>query len=288
MKKNVEFIKGVQLLRMGEQLVRQPFPSTNGELLDPWLLLHHWGPVWIEAGEEGLQVAPHPHRGFMPVTIMLRGEVAHQDSRGNRGIAREGDVQWFNAGMGIIHSERSPQDWLSQGGELELLQLWINLPAEKKMAQPTYDLIRKEKIPSIDLGGNTILHLISGSYQGTEGPTKAHSPLLLGRITAKANDEFSMKIPSGENVIIYVISGHIEMQAEWYAEDHQWATLSEEAEELHIRAIRDSHLLVMAAQPLRDPIAWNGPFVMNTETQLLEAMRDYQMGKMGILVEEKI
>lgn len=288
MNKNVAFIKGVQFLRMGSQLVRQPFPSTNGHLLDPWLLLHHWGPVLINAGEEGLQVAPHPHRGFMPVTILLRGEVAHQDSRGNGGIAREGDVQWFNAGMGLIHSERSPQAWLDQGGELELLQLWINLPAENKMDQPFYHLIRKDQIPQIDLGESNLLHLISGEYLGVVGPAKAHSPLLLGRITAKANGQFDMKIPAGYNLLVYIISGQIEIQGEWYAEDHQWASLTEEGEELHIHALRDSHLLIMAAKPLKEPIAWNGPFVMNTETQLLQAMRDYQMGKMGILVEDRI
>jgi redox-sensitive bicupin YhaK (pirin superfamily) len=288
MNKTIEFIKGVQKLQMGNNLVLQPFPSGTGYSPDPFLLLHHWGPTMVHAGEQGLQVDPHPHRGFMPVTLMLRGEVSHQDSRGYKGIAKAGDVQWFNSGRGIIHSERSPSAFLEKGGEIELLQLWINLPADQKMSQPTYDLIYSEDIPVVPIESGVNLHLVSGVYQEIEGPAKAHSPLLIGRVEAEADKSFKLKVPTGFQATIYVISGEIGMNEEWYANTHQWVKSAEEGSDLDIHTTKSSHLLIMAGKPLNEPVAWNGPFVMNTETQVLQAMRDYQMGKMGVLIEDRI
>lgn len=286
MRKSVSSITGIQNIRMDGHLIRQPFPSPVIEQLDPFLLLHHWGPETIPAGGPGVHVAPHPHRGFMPITILLQGEVAHQDSRENRAIARTGDVQWFNAGRGIIHSEKSPEHFLKQGGTVELLQLWINLPSQKKMMQPAYQLIQDQNIPRVALGKAASMRLISGEMMGKKGPAIPHSPLILADISIPKNHDTTLQLPEKFDTSMYIIHGHAGFQETWYSDDHHLIRFSEAGSEVHIHALTDCRLLLMGGIKLNEPLAWQGPFVMNTQTELLEAMRDYQMGKMGILIEE--
>lgn len=289
MRKSVYTITGFQNIRMDGHLIRQPFPSSNIEQLDPFLLLHHWGPETIEPGGPAFHVAPHPHRGFMPVTILLQGEVAHQDSRENRAIAKSGDVQWFNAGRGVIHSEGSPSSFLQTGGILELLQLWINLPSAKKMSQPEYQLVRDEQIPRISANDGVSIRLIAGELAGQKGPAIPHSPVLLADVQLRAGASVLLEIPANfDSTSLYIIRGHAGFQETWYSDDHHLVRMSEAGNELHISAITECRLLLLSGQKINEPLAWQGPFVMNTQTELLEAMRDYQMGKMGILIEERM
>lgn len=273
-------------VNMGGIPVRQPFPTQQIAQIDPFLLLHHHVsqmPKGVIPHKTG--VDPHPHRGFSPVTFVYRGGVHHRDSRGNNSVVYEGGTQWMSAGRGIVHSERPPQDIMARGGVQEIVQLWVNTPAAHKMDQPEYTPLTNEETPVIESDGVTV-QVVAGEFEGVRGPVSAKSPVLALRLELKAGASCSLPLPEDYNAFLYLLDGALQLAGYGLVEGLHQVVFKLDGEGVEIKAKEDTRALLMAGKPLNEPVVANGPFVMNTETQVMQAMRDYQMGKLGILIED--
>jgi redox-sensitive bicupin YhaK (pirin superfamily) len=269
---------------MGGTLVKQSLPTQKVGQVSPFLLIHHFGPTSVEAGADPLDVGPHPHRGFEPVTFLYKGGIRHKDSRGNEGILKSGDVQWMTAGMGIIHSERASHEFLEHGGTMEGIQLWVNLPKAHKMVQPNYQDIKGEDIPVLAQEGAS-LRVVAGTYKGITGPASTYTPILALQASVEAGGFLEIDVPESHNALAYVIDGEIELNENWSYENETLLHFKNNGEGFAIRGKKRAEVLILTGVPIDEPLAQWGPYVMNTQTELLQAMRDYQMGKMGIYIE---
>jgi len=277
------------LVDMGGLPVRQPISTQNTEQIDPFLLLHH---AKIKLPKNGIPnkmgVGPHPHRGFSPVTFVLKGGVKHRDSFGNQQDIYEGGVQWMNAGRGIVHSERPPKNIYEIGGEQEIIQLWINTPKAHKMDQAYYKGLSKNEIPTVTFdNGNTEGKLITGNYLEQKGVIDTNSPMLVMKFESKANSKFEIKIPEAYNSCIYQIDGKMKIKDFGVTEALNLYQFDDLGEKVAFETIEDTQFLLLAGKPINEPLTTYGPFVMNNQTEIMEAMRDYNMGKMGILIEDE-
>jgi len=273
---------------MGGMPIRQPFPTNNVEQIDPFLLLHHAdikAPKNIDPDDAG--VGPHPHRGFSPVTFIFKGGVHHRDSRGNDSVIYAGGAQWMNAGMGVIHSERPPHDIHERGGRQEIIQLWINTPAAHKMDQPQYFPLSAQEAPEVQSeDGKVITRIFSGEVLGKKGPIPSHTEVNAATIELKKGGKVSIPLPANHNVVLYLLDGKLNVEGYGLAEGLHAVLFKQDGEGVAIEALEDTRVLLLSGKPLNEAMVHHGPFVMNTQTQILEAMRDYQMGKMGVLIEE--
>ena len=273
---------------MGKLRVRQPFPSHKIDYPDPFLLLHHADvriPEHVDLRNEG--VGPHPHRGFSPVTFIFKGGVHHRDSRGNDSVIYEGGVQWMNAGMGIIHSERPPVDIRERGSRQEIIQMWVNSPASQKMNPPEYHPLSAENTPLFTSeDGKTQVHLVTGELLGLTGPIPTPTPINSATMESQKGATFTLQIPENHEAFIYLLDGKLNINGYGLAEGHHAVLFHKDGNEIGFEALEDTRMLVMTGLPLNEPMASHGPFVMTNETELMHAMRDYQMGKMGVLIEE--
>jgi redox-sensitive bicupin YhaK (pirin superfamily) len=273
---------------MGEFPVRQPLPSHYIDYLDPFLLLHH-AHVEIPAHSRPLQtgVGPHPHRGFSPVTFIYKGAVHHRDSRGNSSIVHEGGTQWMNAGLGVIHSERPSLELAEGGGEQELIQLWINTPRAHKMDEPSYQAITAERTPKIRSDdGKAEVMVVAGEFQGIKGPVHSSSPVIALRVQLRQGGQFDFPLPAEYNAYCYLLDGKLDIGDHGVVEEKNLVAFNTDGDGISITALEDTRCIIMAGQPLNEPMEASGPFVMSNQTEIMEAMRDYRMGKMGFLVEE--
>jgi redox-sensitive bicupin YhaK (pirin superfamily) len=272
---------------MGGLPIRQPFPTTNIDQIDPFLLLHHADvkvPRHIEPDHAG--IGPHPHRGFSPVTFIFKGGVHHRDSRGNDSVIYAGGAQWMNAGMGVIHSERPPYDIHDIGGRQEIIQLWINTPAAHKMDQPAYFPLAAEEAPTSTLDGeNVTLKVFSGEVAGLKGPIPSHTEVNAATLDVKKGGKVSVALPAYHNVVIYLLDGKLTIDGYGIAEGLHAVFFKKDGDGVGFEALEDTRVLLLSGKPLDEEVVSHGPFVMNNQTQILEAMRDYQMGKMGVLIE---
>ncbi|HEY1024520.1 MAG TPA: pirin family protein [Sphingobacteriaceae bacterium] len=225
----------------------------------------------------------HPHKGFETVTIAYKGSVAHHDSAGNSGVINPGDVQWMTAGAGILHKEYHEQEFSRRGGPFEMVQLWVNLPKKNKLTPPHYQAITKEQMGKVELPeGKGVVHVIAGSFEGVKGPAETYSPVNLFDIKLKEGGEVTFSLPASHNTSVLVVNGNVEVNG-GKASEHSFVLFTNEGEEIKIRASEDSVLLVMSGEPLNEPIASYGPFVMNTEEEIRESIREFQAGKFGVL-----
>lgn len=271
---------------MGGFPVLQPFPTVQVEQIDPFLLFHH-AKATVPAGRRpnDVGIGPHPHRGFSPVTFVFKGDVHHRDSRGNSQVVSAGGVQWMSAGMGIIHSERPSKEMAENGGEQEIIQLWINTPAAKKMDQPKYFAVQKADMPRLpNLEGD--VRLVSGIVDDLNGPVVGEFPVLAIMGELEPGDELSLTIKKGNNAFLYVLGGSGNISGFGLVEERTLYQFEQELEAIHFHAKDSMRFVFLSAAPLKEKVEHYGPFVMNNQTQIMEAMRDYQMGKMGFLVEE--
>ena len=277
--KTVKKIIATEKKNLGpKQFVMSPLPNQWVGQISPFIMLDHFGPQHIPAGEPFF-VPPHPHRGFAPVTILFDGEVEHKDSVGNIGRIKGGDIQWMTAGSGVVHSEGAPESFLKTGGVLHLIQLWINLPAAHKMTAPSYQEIKSDSIPVLQ-EGNCKVRVIAGDYKDLQGPAKTFSPLSLLHITIPEGEEITIDVAKGFNSSYYLTKGEtIIDDYEVPAQHLVW--LSDEGTNITVRAIRDSELLFMAGEPINEPLVSYGPFVMNSKTEIIQAIHDYENGLMG-------
>ncbi len=286
--RSVKSILYAQPMDMGGMPIRQPFPSQKAEQIDPFLLLHHADlkvPTHVDTLHAG--VGPHPHRGFSPVSFIFKGGVHHRDSRGNNNIVYAGGTQWMNAGMGMIHSERPPHDIHEIGGRQELIQLWVNTPAKHKMDQPSYQPLTAEQTPVVNSAdGLTKIHIIAGELDGVKGPIHTLSDVNTFTAEMKKGAKYFFKIPSTHNAFIYLMEGKLQVTGDSEIDNKYVAVFNNDGEGFELEALQDAHFFIGTGEPLNEPVASHGPFVMNNQTELMEAFRDYQLGKMGVLIED--
>jgi redox-sensitive bicupin YhaK (pirin superfamily) len=286
--KSIKAIIPASKVDMGGILLDQPLPGREIDHIDPFLLIHHWEstlPAGKKQNESG--VGPHPHRGFSPVTFIFKGSLHHRDSRGNDSVVHAGGTQWMHAGMGIVHSERPSNDLAEKGGEFEIIQFWVNSPASRKMDKPAYYPLQKEDTPVwTSSDGKTEVGVVAGTFRGAEGPIETLSPLQILRIHLQEGAKLEFDIPEGFNALAYVLDGSL--RADGQAVPSRNMIVFEEGEDRGIRmeATETTRVIFLGGQPLGEPVSKYGPFVMNTQTEIMQALRDAQMGKMGVLIEE--
>lgn len=256
--------------------------QTHGEQLSPFLLLDYAGPHHFPAGTEKRGVGEHPHRGFETVTVVYSGEVEHRDSTGRGGVIGPGDVQWMTAGAGILHEEFHSANFTRTGGELKMIQLWVNLPAKDKMTHPGYQSITADAIPDVALADNAgRMRVIAGRYGDVVGPAHTFSPLNVWDLQLNQGQDITLHQPDGWSTALVVLEGEIKVNGEGSAREGQLVVLSQKGETLHLAAETHAKVLLMAGEPLQEPIVGYGPFVMNTKAQIAEAVRDFNSGRFG-------
>lgn len=257
--------------------------QAQGSSISPFLLLDHAGPMQFSATSDKRGVGSHPHRGFETVTLVYSGEVAHRDSTGEQGIIGVGDVQWMTAGSGILHEEYHSDKFAKDGGQLEMLQLWVNLPRQHKMTPPRYQTILAEQIPHISLADNRgSLRIVAGKTSGMTGPAKTYSPILVIDGEMKASGKHLLPLPDGWSAMVIVLSGKLKVNFQSVTEN-QTLILSQAGAEIMLQAEQDTKLLILAGEPINEPIVGYGPFVMNSDTEIKQALHDFQTGKFGQL-----
>ncbi len=260
-----------------------PGAGIHQQRISPFLLLDFNAEFDFGPSEHIRGVDVHPHKGFETVTIAYKGSVAHHDSTGNSGIINPGDVQWMTAGAGILHKEYHEQEFSRKGGPFEMVQLWVNLPKKDKSTPAHYQAITKEQMGKTELPNNAgTVNVIAGSFNGVKGPADTYSPVNLFDIKLKKEGLFNTNLPATHNTALLVVNGDITVNGE-HVPQHGFVLFRNEGEELSIKANEDSVLLVLSGEPLNEPIASYGPFVMNTQEEIHEAIREFQSGKFGYL-----
>ena len=282
--RGVKIVLNSESLQLGGKTIMQTLPSRQVENHDPFLLLHHAGPYEMSGTHAHFYVGPHPHRGFEPITFVFQGGVRHKDSLGNDSSIEAPGVQWISAGKGIIHSEQSSQHFEESGGNFELIQLWVNLPAQLKMESPTYAKCDQNELEEIFLDGSpgSKLYLISGDEGNQKGKILDRTGIksLMGYLDKDAR--INLKLQDISASMIYVLGGKISINGTQVG-DKQLALMEEDGTELQIEATEDSRILILEGNPIHEEVVSWGPYVMNTQREILEAMRDYNEGRMGFL-----
>lgn len=265
--------------------VRNMIPGAGvDEQLSPFLLLDYMGPADFPPTDRQLGVGEHPHRGFETVTIMYQGMLSHRDSTGSGGVIGPGDVQWMTAASGIVHEELHEKEFAKRGGTLEGIQLWVNLPKSFKMSTPRYQTLVKNEIPTVDLGGGAgRLRVIAGEFRDVNGPAKTFTPVQLYDLRLKAGHQTELTLPAGFNTSLFVLHGQVMINGSHMAKEVELALFGHNGERVTLDAKEDATILVLSGEPIREPIARYGPFVMNTEDELVQAANDYRAGRMGHL-----
>ena len=260
------------------------FYQQLGKEMSPFLMLDLAGPAEFPITTERKGVGTHPHRGFETVTIVYDGEVSHKDSTGQGGTIGPGDVQWMTAGSGILHQEFHSDDFAKRGGVLQMVQLWVNLPAKHKMTAPGYQPILSQSIPQIELSNSRgSIRVIAGEYEGHVGPAKTFTSMNVFDIRLKKGEELVLPVADGWNTSVVVLRGALEGGGDSgvIAKDAKMLMFSQEGEDIKIRALEDSVALLLSGEPIDEPIVGHGPFVMNTRQEIDQAISDFNRGAFG-------
>jgi quercetin 2,3-dioxygenase len=256
--------------------------GAEARLVSPFLLFDFAGPAVFTAGTTPRGVAAHPHRGFETVTIVYEGEVSHRDSTGQGGTIGPGDVQWMTAASGILHEEFHSPAFTRSGGSLRMVQLWVNLPAEQKMNQPGYQSILDAQIKSVELpDGAGRARVIAGTFNGTRGPAHTFTPINVWDLRLTAGKPVSLDLAEGHTAILIVLSGAVRIESEHLVGEAQMALLSREGRGTTVTAEEDAILLVLTGEPIDEPVVGHGPFVMNSQTEIHQAIADFNDGRFG-------
>ena len=267
--------------------VHNYFPSGLGvgfERMDPFILMDYNSKFYFPPTDEPRGVGVHPHRGFETVTIAYKGKVAHHDSAGNSGVIQEGDVQWMTAASGVLHKEYHEENFSREGGDFQMVQLWVNLPAKYKMTKPKYQGILNSDIGKVDLAENTgMVEVIAGEYEGTKGTAATFTPVNLLNVKLNKSGEATFTFPAHYNTAVLVIEGNIIVNNREEIKTDCFGLMENKGEKFVIKATENAIILVLSGEPLNEPIAAQGPFVMNTRAELIQAMSDFNMGKFGNL-----
>lgn len=254
------------------------------ERMNPFILLDYGAKFYFPPTDRPRGVGVHPHRGFETVTIAYKGKVAHHDSTGESGIIGEGDVQWMTAASGILHKEYHEREFAREGGDLQMVQLWVNLPAKFKMSSPKYQSLQHAQINKSLLPDNKgIIEVIAGEYDGVTGSASTFSPIHLLNVNLEAKGSADFSFPASYNTALLVIEGEITVNGEEEVATNHFVLFKNEGEKLNIQTQKGAVALVLSGEDLNEPIAAHGPFVMNTRQELLQAFEDFQKGKFGYL-----
>ncbi|CAB3701711.1 MULTISPECIES: pirin family protein [Achromobacter] len=256
--------------------------NDKGKNVSPFLLLDYAGPAKFEPADHPRGVGQHPHRGFETVTIVYSGEVEHRDSTGNGGVIGPGDVQWMTAASGILHEEFHSHAFTRTGGELEMVQLWVNLPAKDKSAAAGYQSILNADIPVAELpDGAGSVRVIAGSFAGHAGPAHTFTPIDVWDVRLNAGKSAAFPIPAGRNSMLVMLRGTVLVNGETVARDAQLALFSQDGESITVEANNDAVFLILSGEPIDEPVVGYGPFVMNTQAEIVEAIQDFNAGRYG-------
>lgn len=263
------------------------FPNGKGfeERMSPFFLLDFNAEVSYPPSEISRGVGVHPHRGIETITFAYKGAVEHHDSKGNHGVIQPGDIQWMTAGGGVLHKEYHEQTYTKTGGAFEMLQLWINLPAKHKMTPAKYQSIVHTKKPKVELPmGMGTVFVVAGDYNGVQGVANTFSPIHMYDMHLNGHADFTFRVPGNYNTGILVVDGSIEVNGHAAPENH-YVQLKNEEGDIHVKASKNTVLLVLSGEPLNEPYVAYGPFVMNTEEEIKQAIVDYNAGMFGFLAD---
>lgn len=258
-----------------------PMPTRQLQQIDPFIFLNHHGFQTYPTHNQGLPFGPHPHRGMETVTFITAGDIVHKDSSGHESVIGPGGVQYMTAGSGLIHAEVSSSEFKKNGGDLEILQLWLNLPADKKMMKPGYIGLQKDEIPTFTLdSGKVKVQQLFGTWDGNEGAFKGNFPITMSTIYLEKGGKFEKSISAEENIFFYIVRGTLIVNGE-EVNFRNLVEFENQDGSISIEATEDAILILGYAAPFNEPMVAQGPFVMNTHQQIKEAYDDYQAGKFG-------
>lgn len=268
--------------------VRTLFSYTNdGAALSPFLMMDYAAPMEFAPTTGRRGVGEHPHRGFETVTIVYQGELEHRDTTGGGGLIGPGDVQWMTAGSGIQHEEFHSAAFSKTGGAMEMVQLWVNLPAKDKMTAPGYQTLLKADIPVVDLpDGAGTLRVIAGRYGPADGPARTFSPIHLWDLRLRAGGPVTLSVDEGHTTGLVVLRGEVQINGQQSAREAQWVMFDRAGDSLQLEATTEASVLLLSGEPLNEPIAGYGPFVMNTQAEIAEAIDDFNSGRFGRMVAQ--
>jgi redox-sensitive bicupin YhaK (pirin superfamily) len=254
------------------------------ERMSPFIMLDYGSKHYFPPTDKPRGVDVHPHRGFETVTIAYKGKVAHHDSAGNSGIIGEGDVQWMTAASGVLHKEYHEENFSKQGGDFQMVQLWVNLPAKFKMSHPKYQEITNDTISKVSLENNEgVVEVIAGEYQQVKGSAETFTPVHLLNSKLNKGGKATFNFPANYNTFIIVLEGSVELNETSNVDYNCMAVFSNEGTDFSIEAKEDAIVLVLSGEPINEPIYAHGPFVMNTRDEIIQAFNDFQNGKFGTL-----
>ncbi|HRG20360.1 MAG TPA: pirin family protein [Saprospiraceae bacterium] len=260
------------------------YPRMDMKRMDPFIMLDYNSKFHFPPSEKPRGVDVHPHRGFETVTIAYKGRVEHHDSSGGGGVIGEGDVQWMTAASGVLHKEFHESEWSKNGGTFQMVQLWVNLPAKDKMSTPKYQALENSVMTKVPLAdGQSWVEVIAGAYQGHQGSASTFSPMHIYNVKMKAGASADFTLPANYNTALLVVEGSITINGTEKAQGDQMALFANSGENFSVLADQDAIVLILSGEPLNEPIAAHGPFVMNTREELIAAFTDYNEGKFGYL-----
>lgn len=266
---------------IADLITYRALPTNSVEHLDPFLFLNHHGPQQYRPNNNGLPFGPHPHRGFETVTFILAGDILHKDSSGHESVIRAGGIQWMTAGAGLIHAEVSSEEFKQAGGPLEILQLWVNLPARHKMTAPRYIGLQADEIPTTEPAPGVRLHAVSGEWAGTAGAVQPLADVQLAWLDMQPGSQLTLPIAAARTIFFYTVAGQLVVNGT-ATQARQLVEFNHDGDELRLEASTEAVLLLGHALPFNEPIVSYGPFVMNTEVEIQQAYQDYQRGKFGV------
>ncbi|MBL7773653.1 MAG: pirin family protein [Chitinophagaceae bacterium] len=260
------------------------FAALSMQRMDPFIMLDYNSPHYFPPADTPRGVDVHPHRGFETVTIAYQGKVEHHDSSGGGGIISEGDVQWMTAARGVLHKEFHEKEWSKQGGWFQMVQLWVNLPSAHKMSTPKYQALENNQFGIFHLpSDHGLVEVIAGNYQGIEGPASTFTPIHMYNLKLSQGANLSINLPSSYNTGMVVINGSISVNELHKAQANHFILMQNDGEEFTVSAEQDAFVLVLSGEPIGEPIAAHGPFVMNTREEIIQAFEDFHQGKFGHL-----
>jgi redox-sensitive bicupin YhaK (pirin superfamily) len=286
MKKVLEFVRGADRHWVGDGFPVRTVLSPRGrpDRVSPFLMLDYAGPATFPPADKPRGVEEHPHKGFETVTIVYAGEVEHRDSAGGGGRIGPGDVQWMTAASGLVHEEMHGREFTNRGGTFEVIQLWVNLPAKDKSGKPHYQAIATGQIPTVALPDSAgAIRVIAGTFGGTTGPARTYTPVNVWDVKLTAGKSAELPVPAGYNTLVFVRKGEVKVENGETLRDAELAVYDRAGAAVSITATKETELVVLAGEPIGEPVVSYGPFVMNTQAEIQQAVEDYRRGRMGKL-----
>lgn len=260
------------------------YPRLDMKRMDPFIMLDYNSTFHFPPSEKPRGVGSHPHRGFETVTIAYKGKVEHHDSHGGGGVIGEGDVQWMTAAAGLLHKEYHEKEWSKEGGDFQMVQLWVNLPAKDKMSTPKYQALSNDNIAKVILPDNSgVVEVIAGEYQNVKGSAMTFTPIHMQNVKLNKDKSANFNFPANYNTALLVIEGTVTVNKTETVATNNLALFENKGEEFTVQATEDAVVLILSGEPINEPIAAHGPFVMNTREELVQAFTDFNTGKFGYL-----